>query len=131
MAAKVGFDLYMRMLKKSIRKLRGLDLPKVPRTNILLPYKEGSLEIAIAESKGPDGEGDASVSHAFQIPKTYIKDDAVRLKEEGIARLAESTQQLVEITNRWKENYGPLPARLQVNIYFIRFLLICYYLLID
>ena len=27
MAAKVGFDLYMRMLKKSIRKLRGLDLP--------------------------------------------------------------------------------------------------------
>ena len=110
MAAKVGFDLYMRMLKKSIRKLRGLDLPNVPRTNILLPYNEGSLEIA----EGPDG-----VTHAFQIPKTYIKDDDVRLQEEGIARLAENTEQLIEISNRWKDLYGPLPARLQVNMYTI------------
>jgi transcription-repair coupling factor (superfamily II helicase) len=105
-AAKVGFDLYMRMLKKSIRKLRGLDLPTVPRTNIILPYNEGSLEIA----EGPDG-----VTHAFEIPRTYIKDEDVRLQEEGIARLAENTEQLVEISNRWKENYGPLPVRLQVN----------------
>jgi len=107
MAAKVGFDLYMRMLKKSIRKLRGLDVPKVPRTNILLPYNEGSLEIA----EGPDGE----VTHAFQIPSTYIKDDSLRMQEEGVARLAENTEQLVEITNRWKEEYGPIPARLQVR----------------
>ncbi len=106
MAAKVGFDLYMRMLKKSIRKLRGLDLPNVPRTNILLPYSEGSLEI----TEGPDG-----AMHSFQIPSTYIKDDDVRLIEEGIARLAESTEQLVEITNRWKEDFGPIPAQLQVS----------------
>jgi transcription-repair coupling factor len=108
MAAKVGFDLYMRMLKKSIRKLRGLDLPKVPRTNIILPYDEGSLEIA----EGLDG----GATHAFQIPRTYIKDDSIRQKEEGEARLAENTEQLVEMTNRWKEDYGPIPARLQVNL---------------
>merc|ERR1711862_1080871 len=37
MAAKVGFDLYMKMLKKSIRQLRGLlDLPSVVKTNVLL-----------------------------------------------------------------------------------------------
>jgi len=105
MAAKVGFDLYMRMLKKSVRKLRGLDLPQVPRTNVLLPYSEGSLEIAESSN--------GVVTHAFQIPKTYIKDDSERFMEEGIARLAESTGQLVEITNRWKDQYGPIPAPLQ------------------
>jgi transcription-repair coupling factor (superfamily II helicase) len=43
-AAKVGFDLFTRMLKESNRRLHGLDLPIVPcraPTNILLPT-EGS-----------------------------------------------------------------------------------------
>ena len=105
MAAKVGFDLYMRMLKKSIRQLRGLDLPRLPRTNVLLPEGEGSLEIAV----GPSG-----ASHSFRIPKSYISDDSGRSKQEGVARLAENTGQLVELTNKWKEEYGPLPMTVQV-----------------
>merc|ERR1712159_208050 len=52
MAAKVGFDLYMRMLKKSIRQLRGLDLPLVPRSNVLLPKGQGSMEM---KKKTEDG----------------------------------------------------------------------------
>lgn len=108
MAAKVGFDLYMRMLKKSIRQLRGLDLPMVPRTNVLLPGKEGSLEI---------GErSDGSVTHAFTIPKMYIPDEKERNQQEGAARLAESTDQLVAMTNSWKDLYGPLPPRLQSSL---------------
>ena len=117
MAAKVGFDLYMRMLKKSIRELRGLDLPMVPRTNILLPGGEGSLEIAA----GPDGE-----NHAFQIPKSFIVDDNERMMQEGIARLAESTNQLVELTNKWKKDYGPLPASLQVRPKFFKLSSFCF-----
>mmetsp|Transcript_17358 Transcript_17358/g.32903 ORF Transcript_17358/g.32903 Transcript_17358/m.32903 type:complete len:1102 (-) Transcript_17358:23-3328(-) len=105
MAAKVGFDLYMRMLKKSIRQLRGLDLPMVPRTNVLLPGEEGSLEIT------DDGDGDAT--HAFKIPIKYIPDEKERIRQEGVARLAESTEQLVDMTNEWKDKYGPLPLRLQ------------------
>jgi transcription-repair coupling factor (superfamily II helicase) len=93
MAAKVGFDLYMRMLKKSIRQLRGLDLPMVPRTNILLPL-------------------DSSPS-TFEIPKTLIKNDKERRTEESKARLAESTVKLVKLTNAWKAKYGTLPASLQ------------------
>ena len=108
MAAKVGFDLYMRMLKKSMRQLRGLDLPMVPRTNILLPSNEGSLEI----TEGPNGE----VSHAFEIPSQYIPDQVERSKQEGMARLADSTTQLVKLTNGWKKKYGPLPTELQVRI---------------
>lgn len=105
MAAKVGFDLYMRMLKKSIRQLRGLDLPMVLRTNVLLPDGEGSLEIA-------QGEGD--VSHAFVIPESFIEDADERFKQEGVARLSENTNQLVALTNQWKKDYGPLPRVLQV-----------------
>ena len=96
MAAKVGFDLYMRMLKKSIRQLRGLDLPLVPRTNVLL------------ETVGaPD---------TFTLPKKLIPDDEQRKKEESQARLAESTAKLVALTNHWKEAYGNLPAKLQVQL---------------
>jgi transcription-repair coupling factor (superfamily II helicase) len=106
MAAKVGFDLYMRMLKKSIRQLRGLDLPLLPRTNILLPNGEGSIEVS-----GPSGK-----SHAFEIPKKYIPDDEERQQQETSGRLAESTARLVELTNCWKETFGPLPASLQAKL---------------
>lgn len=103
MAARVGFDLYMRMLKKSIRQLRRLDLPTVPRTNVILPYGEGSLE-------GKKG------TSTFSIPKEFIEDDEERLRQEGAARLAESTDKLVELTQTWKETYGPLPPKLQANM---------------
>jgi len=101
MAARVGFDLYMRMLKKSMRQLRGLDLPVVPRSNVLLPSGEGSIEW--------DDE-------TTSIPESYIKDAKERSKEESLARLAESTQRLVEITNAWKDTYGSIPAELQSNL---------------
>jgi superfamily II DNA or RNA helicase len=96
LAAKVGFDLYMRMLKKSIRKLRGLDLPLVPRTNVLIPT---------------DGTPDT-----FSIPESYIADPEERQREEGKGRLAESTAALVKLTNDWKDRFGPLPASLQSQL---------------
>ncbi|GKY90657.1 hypothetical protein MPSEU_000039100 [Mayamaea pseudoterrestris] len=96
LAAKVGFDLYMRMLKKSIRKLRGLDLPLVVRTSMLVPTF-GS----------PD---------TFSVSEDYIQDKEVMYKEAAKARLAENTAQLVALTNYWKETYGPLPAHLQSQL---------------
>lgn len=107
MAARVGFDLYMRMLKKSIRQLRGLDLPLVPRTNVILPKQEGSLEI---RTKTPEG---IVTTSAITIPEDYITSEDTRFAEETAARLAESTTHLVELTNKWKETYGPVPAVLQ------------------
>jgi superfamily II DNA or RNA helicase len=106
LAAKVGFDLYMRMLKKSIRQLRGLDLPLVPRTNIILPKGEGSIEIASV----------GGISHAFRIPEEYMPIEENRLRQETAARLAESTSKLVALTNSWKEEHGPIPAKLQANL---------------
>jgi hypothetical protein len=96
MASKVGFDLYMRMLRRSIRRLRGLDLPTVPRTNILVPG-----------ISSPD---------AFTIPVSYISHQDVRYREESNVRLAESTGKLVNITNGWKDLYGPIPTILQANL---------------
>jgi len=111
MAAKVGFDLYMRMLKKSIRQLRGLDLPLVPRTNVLLPKGEGSME-GKRKTKG----GEIVSVHAFQIPESYIPGEEERQVAETAARLAESSAQLVELTNEWKDKYGPIPAALQSKL---------------
>ena len=111
MAAKVGFDLYMRMLKKSIRQLRGLDLPLVPRTNVLLPRNQGSMEVT---KKMDDGE--IVAQQFFRIPKKLISDDEDRKKQETAARLAESTAELVQLTNLWKDTYGPLPTTLQTKL---------------
>eukprot|EP00985_Skeletonema_marinoi_P013911 scaffold7006_cov174-Skeletonema_marinoi.AAC.1 len=107
MAAKVGFDLYMRMLKKSIRQLRGLDLPVVPRSNVILPGGEGSIEW--------DAASDEAIA-SYLIPDSYIEDAKERSKQEGVARLAESTARLVEITNEWKDKYGGIPSELQNNL---------------
>lgn len=92
------------MLKKSMRQLRGLDLPVVPRSNVLLPGGEGSIE-------WDDG---TTSSSSYLIPESYIEDAKERSGQESLARLAESTERLVEITNTWKESYGPMPAELQV-----------------
>jgi transcription-repair coupling factor (superfamily II helicase) len=111
MAAKVGFDLYMRMLKKSIRQLRGLDLPLVPRCNVLLPKGEGSMEVTQKTA-----EGETVSVHGFQIPEDYVPDQGERMRQETAARLAESTSQLVELTNQWKSTHGTLPAELQIKL---------------
>jgi hypothetical protein len=113
MAARVGFDLYMRMLKKSMRQLRGLDLPIVPRSNVLLPGGEGSIEW---DDDYHGTNEDRTTRSAYLIPETYIKDAKDRSREESIARLAESTQRLVDITNTWKETYGVMPSELQTNL---------------
>jgi len=97
MAARVGFDLYMRMLKKSIRKLRGLDVPLVPRTNFLVL---------------PDG---TSVER-FDIPDDFIDNEKLRQEQETKARLAESTAALVNLTNSWKEELGSIPASVQFQL---------------
>ncbi|KAL7541115.1 hypothetical protein ACHAXR_011451 [Thalassiosira sp. AJA248-18] len=112
MAARVGFDLYMRMLKKSMRQLRGLDLPVVPRSNVLLPGGEGSIEWVA----GTNGDAESSSSSSYLIPESYIENVKERLKQESLVRLAESTQRLVEITTGWKDEFGAIPADLQNNL---------------
>lgn len=97
MAASVGFDLYMRMLKKSIRQLRGLDVPFVPRTNFLMLPKGTSAEV-------------------FNIPEDYVEDEQEREKQETKARLAESTASLVDLTNKWKDDYGAIPSDVQFQL---------------
>jgi hypothetical protein len=45
-----------------------------------------------------------------------MKDPEVRLREESAARLAESTSQLVELTNSWKDTFGPIPPKMQKQL---------------
>lgn len=96
-----------------MRQLRGLDLPVVPRSNVLLPGGEGSIEW---DDDNHGTNGDRAGGSSYLIPESYISDDKERSREESLARLAESTQRLVEITNTWKEMYGAMPAEPQVII---------------
>ena len=87
MAGKVGFDLYMRMLRKAIKKLGGLRLPFAVNTDLDLG----------------NGEGSIMGNNAFGIPKSYIEDEDENSRMVGEARLAEDTDELVRLTSEWKE----------------------------
>jgi len=97
MAGKVGFDLYMRMLRKAIKKLGGLRLPIAGNTDIDLGSGEGSIMGA----------------NAFSIPASYISSEEENSRMVGEARLAEDSDELVRLTSEWKEVYGPLPAEMK------------------
>jgi len=68
------------------------------------------------EVKKRDKSGNIISVHAFHIPDSYISDKNERQAAEIAARLAESSSALVELTNKWKEEYGPLPPTLQGNL---------------
>eukprot|EP00934_Nitzschia_sp_Nitz4_P003378 Nitzschia sp. Nitz4//scaffold86_size83305//57770//61093//NITZ4_005268-RA/size83305-exonerate_est2genome-gene-0.40-mRNA-1//1//CDS//3329559268//3368//frame0 len=106
-AASVGFDLYMKMLKESIRELRGLDLTPVPRTNVILPKGAGSMHVQNTTESGV-----LTVS-TISFPESYIPDKAERESWELQARLADSTNSLVNLTATLKEKYGPIPRSMQ------------------
>ena len=92
MAGRVGFDLYMRMLRKAIKKLKGLAIASVARTRVFLPNQEGGIEGAMR----------------FTLPVSYVPDDKQREHEENEARLAETSARLMELTKGWQKSYGDL-----------------------
>ena len=97
MAGKVGFDLYMRMLKKAIKKLGGLALPSVSKTNVTMP----------------NGEGSVSGENLFKIPSSYIEDEDDNARMVGEARLADNSEKLVALTEEWKAKYGVIPVSMR------------------
>jgi len=97
MAGKVGFDLYMRMLRKAIKKLGGLRLPGAGNTDIDLG----------------NGEGSIMGTHAFIIPSSYIVDGDDNSRMVGEARLAEDSDELVKLTAEWKDKFGPIPSEMK------------------
>ena len=99
MAGRIGFDLYMRMLKKAILQLKALGLPNVPRTNVIFPYNEGSIE----------------GKQAIRIPESFMPDENERGQQESLVRLAENSASIIKLTNEWKSRYGNLPNSLKVS----------------
>jgi hypothetical protein len=98
-AGKVGYDLYMRMLRKAIKKMKGLSVTPVARTQTFLPNNEGDIDAG---------------KNRFSLPADYIPDDKTREDEEWAARLAETSSRLVEVTKSWQERFGDLPEGVKV-----------------
>lgn len=95
----VGFDMYMKMLKKSINRIRGLALPTTARTKVFLNKGIGAIE----------GEG-----FDFDLPKDYVTGGIEEFdKAVSDARLASTSRELVTITEGWKKKYGPIPKEVR------------------
>jgi len=99
MAGKVGFDMYMKMLKKAINRIRGLALPTTQRTKVFLEGGAGAIE----------GEG-----FDFDLPRDYVTGGIEEFdKAVSDARLASTSRELVTITEEWKKKYGPIPQEVR------------------
>ena len=118
-AMKVGHDLYLRMLKRAINKLRAGTIPTISRTSVNLGGSggEGCLEVSAADR--------------FSLSEDYIADPQERARAEGEGRLADSSERLKELTAQWKSTYGKIPEITQARIKTLHFHCCCRNLGID
>ncbi|QYX29812.1 transcription-repair coupling factor [Sphaerospermopsis torques-reginae] len=81
----IGFDLYMEMLEKAIREIRGQEIPQVEDTQIDLNLT------------------------AF-IPSTYITDIDQKMSAYRAVATAKSQEELKGIAAEWTDRYGAIPV---------------------
>ena len=64
MAGKVGYDMYMKMLKAAVKKIRGLALPSVGRTRMHVEGLGSGDDFDLPEGYAPDVDRDREVAEA-------------------------------------------------------------------
>jgi transcription-repair coupling factor (superfamily II helicase) len=100
----VGFDLYCRLLKRSISVLKG----DVSRAGAAATVRLEFLSTNEPEFAGADG----GKAPAF-LPSAYITDPAARI--EAYRKLADAPDEtaLTGLRGEWRDRFGPLPPTVE------------------
>ena len=110
--AAVGFDLYCRLLKQSIKALNGDTLPSQPDVRLSCDF----VVLNEAEYLAHGGKG---VLAAF-IPSKYVSDSKLRiLAYRQIAEL-ESESEIRELREEWRDRFGKPPEPVENLLFVIR-----------
>jgi transcription-repair coupling factor (superfamily II helicase) len=139
----VGFDLYCRLLRQSIARLKGESVPPPLTTEVRLdflafnpseelppppptprrrnPQEELHIprEVAVyvplddASEEAEDENAGHIGRHACYLPESYIHEPALRV--EAYRRLAaiQQEEELESIKAEWRDRFGPLPDAVQ------------------
>ncbi|MFV1994583.1 MAG: TRCF domain-containing protein, partial [Verrucomicrobiales bacterium] len=106
----VGFDLYCKLLKLSVARLRGEPIPEHTEVAIKIDFVATSEAEFLASRDGQDQPGDPEnrAIPAF-IPASFLEDTALRIQAyRQIAELSRARElRLLERT--WGDRFGPFP----------------------
>ena len=101
----IGFALYCQLLKRTIAKLNGEDVPDIIATEVNIDFLKNS-----------DATEDFDGISSLHIPSTYIDNEALRIRAYREIAEATRTQHITEIEKSLKDRFGPLPAAVQALI---------------
>jgi transcription-repair coupling factor (superfamily II helicase) len=100
--AAVGFEMYLQMLQQSVARLRS-----------------GEEESAVADVlSAPEMSLDLPLDHF--VPRSYIRDERLRLGAYRQLAAAESEEELESVLRSLRDRYGPPPAQLGNLIYSLK-----------
>jgi transcription-repair coupling factor (superfamily II helicase) len=101
--AAVGFDLYCKLLRQSVDRLKGRSLPQRSETTIKLDF------VAMSEVEFRRGHGDHELIPAY-VPADFMEE--TRLRVHAYRELAEclTEKELDTLEKAWRDRFGRFPA---------------------
>jgi transcription-repair coupling factor (superfamily II helicase) len=101
--AAVGFDLYCKLLRQSVDRLKGRSLPQRAETTIKLDF------VAMSEVEFRRGHGDHDLIPAY-VPADFMEE--TRLRVHAYRELAEclTEKELDALEKAWRDRFGRFPA---------------------
>jgi len=113
----VGFDLYCRMLKRAVARVKGE--PVRSRQEVILRLQEIETDEAMYREGGASGRAPAFLPSNF-IPESRMRIEAYRKLAE-----CESETELDRLCGEWRDRFGPLPKEVKTLVETVRIRLLC------
>jgi transcription-repair coupling factor (superfamily II helicase) len=95
----VGFDLYCQLLKRTVARMRGEEVPPIIDVELTLDF----IDLATGSA-----DGDRSAV----IPVNYIEDENLRVQAYRKLAGAASEQELEQLREEFRDRFGPAPEAL-------------------
>ena len=116
--AAVGFDLYCRMLRQAVERMKGstvhsgspLDRQSLLRLDFVALSQE---ELKIDFSPGKSGEGKKISRCGAYIPAEYLPEAKLRIEAHRSLSAAPDLAALELLTVSWRDRFGPLPPEVK------------------
>jgi transcription-repair coupling factor (superfamily II helicase) len=114
--AAVGFDLYCRMLRQAVERMKGdpgdaTGSPDQPQAVLRLDFVALSPEELSAPRKGDEGTSTDRCG-AF-IPPGYLPEPKLRIEAHRALASAPDSAAIDSLSSTWRDRFGPLPPEVR------------------
>jgi transcription-repair coupling factor (superfamily II helicase) len=114
--AAVGFDLYCRMLRQAVDRMKGDPAAASgsfhdAQSLLRLDFVANSPEEL--RSQAVDGEGVRMTRCGAFIPSEYLPEAKLRIEAHRALAVAADTDAIEAISSSWRDRFGPLPQEIR------------------